>query len=224
MTKLFTFLVGRFDSFDQAQSDESYYAVQMRHCAVAIPELGSRILYVEQAMMSALDAPYRQRIYVLDNSDEEGYDVSSKVFELVDDELQTSMVGYCDSEELQHQIVLNANDVEEKEGCGVHLHWDGAKFEGGNLGKQCASSLAGASYIKTDAAISEESMLTWDRGYGANDGQVWGAVAGPYRFDKRSQGASSRMRRSLLRSARIAFVRDSNHNSDDETVFACVRK
>ena len=64
-------LTGHFDSSDQANSNSAYYAVSLQSCPVDAPELGTDVLYVEQALVDNLADPYRQRLYVLEQVDEE---------------------------------------------------------------------------------------------------------------------------------------------------------
>ena len=44
------------------------------------------------------------------------------------------------------------------------------------------STLRGATYAVSDVTLSATQILSWDRGYDAQDNQVWGAEAGPYEF------------------------------------------
>ena len=55
--------------------------MSLRSCEAIVEGLGERVLYVEQAMMDALDRPYRQRIYSVEEV--EGR-VVSRVFAMDD--------------------------------------------------------------------------------------------------------------------------------------------
>jgi hypothetical protein len=86
-------LTGRFDSSAQAARDPQYFGVQLHACPVALPALGEHVVYVEQAMLSAIDAPYRQRLYVVSG---DAAQVVSAVLEL---DAPEQVIGVCDFSE-----------------------------------------------------------------------------------------------------------------------------
>ena len=102
------------------------------------------------------------------------------MFEL---EAPQSFVGTCDEGTVRE---VQPEDAIPRAGCEVHLEWNGSTFEGGTQGQDCASTLNGASYATSEVSLSEGLLESWDRGYDADDVQVWGAVAGPYRFERRT--------------------------------------
>jgi len=173
-------LSGRFDSSAQAAADpEHFKAVQLHTCVVLAPELGPRVLYIEQAMLDQVRAPYRQRLYVIEPGP--GGSVVSRVFELRD---PGPSVGLCDAPTGPRRFA--AAEVEEREGCRVELVRAGELYRGGTTGKACSSSLAGASYATSEVRVSAGTIESWDRGFDAGDHQVWGAQVGPYRFERRT--------------------------------------
>lgn len=178
----FRMLTGRFDSEDQAASDKSFYAVQLQTCAVAAPELGSRVLYVEQALMTKLSSPYRQRLYVVDDVAGAPGSVESKVFEL---ESPSAAVGLCDK---APDTTFAASEAIAREGCAVRLAWDAAngEFVGGTDGKACESDLNGASYATSKVTLKSDALESLDQGFDSSGMQVWGAVKGPYVFVRRT--------------------------------------
>lgn len=177
LDRLEEFLVGRFDSSLQSTQQPQYYSIQLLSCPVDAPDLGDRVVYVEQASMDSLSEPYRQRLYVLSADDEAGT-AETVIYSLVS---PGSWVGLCAEDEL---ATLDESDVELREGCGVQLTWqeDTATFEGGTVGESCSSSLGGAAYATSEVWMSEDRLDSWDRGFDANGFQVWGAVDGPYEF------------------------------------------
>ena len=180
--EIFRRLTGRFDSEAQAQNDKAFYAVQLQTCVVSAPELGERVLYVEQAMMTKLDAPYRQRLYVIEPVSGSTTKVTSGVFELV---APKAAVHLCDAETM---ATFSSTDVELREGCSVHLEWnhETATFNGGTEGTACASTLNGASYATSEVIVRADGLSSWDRGFDAEGDQVWGAVKGGYEFVRRT--------------------------------------
>jgi len=175
---VFEWLKGDFDSAEQAREDRSYFAVSLRACETNIRGVDEPVLYVEQAMMTDLNRPYRQRIYRVENVDGR---VVSHVYGM-DDEVNRAMIGACDQAQMPE---LSVDDIEERTGCAVWLTPDGPeRFAGGTEGSLCKSSLSGASYATSEVVLSADTIQSWDQGWSASDQQVWGAVSGPYIFKR----------------------------------------
>jgi CpeT protein len=173
--RLHRWLSGSFDSVDQAAADPAYFEITLAVCPVSAPELGSRVLYVEQAKLGS--APYRQRLYVVDPLN--ATSAVSRVFELAAPE---AAVGTCTK---ATPITFAAKDAEVREGCEVVLEWKGDRFEGGTPPDKCKSTLSGASYATTEVTIRSDGLVSWDRGWTAAKKQVWGATKGGYTFVRR---------------------------------------
>lgn len=176
---LATWMTGKFSSEEQAAADsENFLDI---HLAVAPiwPEARDGIwLYVEQAARSALDRPYRQRCYRL-YRDGDGAPVS-EIYTIRD---AKRFVGGVDAAETL--ATLTPEDLELREGCSIRLQRLGPwTFHGGTAGKDCGSSLRGASYATSTATITPTELRSWDRGWNAGDRQVWGAEKGAYIFKK----------------------------------------
>lgn len=171
-------LTGRFDSSAQSQTSPSYFAVQLHMCPLDLPDLGERVLYVEQAMMTSLDAPYRQRVYVLSENEDEGTVISAS-YTLLQPE---RFVGTCRGEDVPR---INILDTELRSGCEVVMRAEGEGYTGSTIDKNCGSTLNGATYATSELSLTSDSFSSWDRGYDAMDNQVWGAEAGPYVFDRK---------------------------------------
>lgn len=171
------YLTGSFDSADQAKRDTSYFDIHLTICEVQVADLGPRVLYVEQARADTLSAPYRQRLYVLEAKGDKSV---SRVFEF---KLPGRVKGLCAD---TSRVTIVPSDVEERAGCRVELAWDGVAFKGGTVGKECGSTLNGATYASSEVVLDAAGMTSWDRGYDADGKQVWGAVKGAYEFVRRS--------------------------------------
>jgi CpeT protein len=173
-------LIGRYDSAEQAARDPAFKSIHLVICPALAPELGERVLYVEQASADALDKPYRQRLYVVDSLGAE--QVTSRVFELKN---PTAAVGLCDRGTLARFVRA---DVEERLGCAVSLHREGTAFVGSTTGRTCTSTLRGAAWATSEVRLDEHGLVSWDRGFDEGARQVWGAVSGPYEFVRRTPG------------------------------------
>ena len=169
-------LSGHFDSSEQAASNSAYYAVSLKACDVEAPEFGSEVLYVEQALLSDLNAPYRQRLYVVEQLDDDT--VQSTIYSLINED---SAIGLCDRSET---VSFTSSDVTLRQGCHVTLEWNGTGFAGATEENSCESSLNGASYATSLVETTPSVISSWDQGRNSMGEQVWGAVDGPYIFSR----------------------------------------
>jgi hypothetical protein len=172
-------LVGRFDTSSQPATDPRFRAVTLSACPVSAPTLGVEVLYVEQALAETPGEPYRQRLYVLETSDTG--EVTSRVFQARVAGSASRLTGLCALPER----VVDGGLFEERTGCAVVMRTEGDALVGGTVGTGCASTLEGATYATSEVRLTDTRITSWDRGYDASGGQVWGAVAGPYEFDRR---------------------------------------
>jgi hypothetical protein len=174
--KLHTFLIGTFDSSAQASAQaQDFRPIVLTICPVAAPELGPRVLYVEQAVQSTVDKPYRQRLYVV----EPGQDAATAVSRVLELKTPSAAIGLCSQPQ---RPAFSASDVEEKRGCAVTLKWNGKEFVGATQGTECPSTLRGARYATSEVTLTESRLISWDRGYDTSGNQVWGSEKGPYVF------------------------------------------
>lgn len=181
--RLFNYLSGSWDTADQSVADPRFYEIRLSICPVEAPELGQRVLYVEQAMATTPHAPYRQRLYVIEPvPGGRAVDARSRVYELAN---PSAAVGGCGRLGLAS---FHGTDALERPGCAVNLSWneETASFIGGTNGRECLSTLRGATYATTEVTLGRERLDSLDRGWSATDVQLWGSTAGAYRFVRRS--------------------------------------
>lgn len=170
-------LAGSYTSAAQAKADPEYFEVHLHMTPIWTGRSDGQWLYVEQAMATALDKPYRQRVYRVTDSDDGA--VVSMVFELPN---AVDRVGAW-----RTPTAFEADSPDKlvgREGCVIRLEPSGEAWVGSTNGKDCLSSLRGASYATSEVRIFDGRLETWDRGFDANDTQVWGAKKGPYVFVK----------------------------------------
>ena len=92
---------------------------------------------------------------------------------------EASWVGACDQSTTR---TLTASQITERGGCEVYLKWENNQFDGGTRGTGCRSTLSGASYATSEVTMDLAEIRSWDRGYNAQDQQVWGSESGAYIF------------------------------------------
>jgi hypothetical protein len=132
-------------------------------------------LYVEQAVAEHQDRPYRQRVYRIRQVAEGLYE--SSVFTPPEPE---RLVGAWTHEEPLAELA--PADLAQRDGCAILMRRRGDAFIGGTLGRLCTSQLRGAAYATSDVIITADRVVSWDRGFDADNHQVWGAENGGYVF------------------------------------------
>nr|WP_321225102.1 chromophore lyase CpcT/CpeT [uncultured Psychroserpens sp.] len=176
LPELFSIMQGSFDSEIQSQVDSTYFNISL-HMYPIWPDKGN-FLYVEQALNTKQDKPYRQRIYEVTQLNDSLY--SSAIYTIKNDSL---WVGKWKSP--KDFDTLSMSDVSKKEGCEVILKRISPNFFKGKTGdKTCKSSLYGASYATSEVEIMEDKIISWDRGFDDRDEHIWGAEKGGYIFNK----------------------------------------
>jgi len=180
LRELATWMSGRYSSAIQAKKDPDFFAISlvMKRIWRAAGDNGYW-LYVEQAMEG--QAPYRQRVYRLERISDAK--LVSKVYELRPSDAQKAVGAWKEKEPLTW---LSPTELAEKEGCGVYLarHASGTAYGGETEEKTCLTTYQGASYTTSRVELTSTQLASWDRGWDASGVQVWGAVKGPYVFDK----------------------------------------
>jgi CpeT protein len=85
----------------------------------------------------------------------------------------------------QKLAALSRDSLINRQGCGIYLHkFADQSFSGSTPGKQCLSSMRGASYATSEVTIYPDRVISWDRGWDSKNVQVWGAVRSGYVFLK----------------------------------------
>ncbi len=183
---------GHYTSELQSKKDSTYFNISLR--MTPIWKSKGAYLYVEQAMASKQDKPYRVRIYKL--SERPDGKIVSEIYTLKDEK---AWIGkYTDPTLFD---ALTEADLDLKSGCEVVLErlskntFRGATevvlerlskntFRGATGEKTCPSELRGASYATSKVTVTKNSILSWDQGFDAVGKQVWGAEKGGYEFLK----------------------------------------
>lgn len=170
-------MTGTFSSEDQALADTSYFSISLHIYPLSPKGTDGIWLYVEQAMASKLDKPYRQRVYCLTAKADSTF--QSSIFTLNDP------LRFAGKPELVS--ALPSDSLVPRHGCEVVLAWNAEKscFAGSTGANSCPSDLRGASYATSEVELYADRMLSWDRGFNPEGKQVWGAENGGYIFRKK---------------------------------------
>ncbi len=174
-------MVGAFSSEMQSKSDSDYFNIHLHMAAIWPDRKDGYWLYVEQAVAQALKKPYRQRIYHVYKQDDET--LVSKVFEI---NTPLRFAGAWSNTDLLKG--LTTDSLIDRQGCAIFLHKDkDGNFSGSTPGKECLSSLRGATYATSEVVIYADKLVSWDRGWDKDGKQVWGAEKGGYQFIKQKE-------------------------------------
>jgi len=168
---------GSFSSKAQSERDPAFFAVHLHMAPIWPLRDDGPWLYVEQAMATSLDKPYRQRVYHVVGLD--ARTVRSDVYELPGDPLAFAG-AWRDPSKING---FSPDDLVLRDGCSITLvRQPDGDWQGSTDGTSCPSSLRGAKYATSEVRVVEDLLLSWDRGFDASGTQVWGAKSGAYEF------------------------------------------
>jgi hypothetical protein len=171
-------LAADFSNQAQAMENPPFFA-HIRVCMRPLPWslLNGLSLYVEQAYDYELHIPYRVRVLqlvtVADHIEILNY--------MVEDEAEF----YGAARQKERLAALTADRLRLLPGCNMIVTWDGHSFHGKVVpGKQCLVERRGKkTYLDSEFTLNEREFISLDRGRDPEtDAQVWGAIAGPFRF------------------------------------------
>ncbi len=174
--KLIEMMNGSFSSKEQSASNESYLEINL-HMYRIWEDFDEIYFYVEQAAADTPDKPYRQRVYMIEETGDGEFKSTIYTFHN-----ERYFAGKW--KDLSFFENFDNTILSEKEGCDVMLKLEGSGFVGSTNGKDCKSELRGASYATSEVKISADQLSSWDRGFDSSDAQVWGATEGPYIFKR----------------------------------------
>lgn len=172
-------LAGHYSSAAQSKEDPSFFDVRLHIVPIWPDRTDGPWLYVEQAMATDQEKPYRQRIYrVLPIP---GGKAESVIYELPGDPLRWAGAW----RDVSRFNALDPGILQLRAGCSVMLAYEGPDaLRGTTAGSGCGSALRGAAYATSEVTVTRGLLTSWDRGFDAAGKQVWGSVKGPYRFVK----------------------------------------
>lgn len=181
---LLRWMAADFSNQAQAFENPPFYA-HIRVCMRPLPYslLSGASLFLEQAYDYLLTSPYRLRVLKFTPQDDrillENY--------LVREEQHF----YGASRNLELLSQLQPHQVEKMPGCNMIVEWTGQSFKGRVDGKGCIVNRKGQStYLDNEFEVDGEQLLSLDRGRDLEtDELVWGSIAGPFQFLRRTSFA-----------------------------------
>ncbi len=171
---------GSFSSAAQAAADTvNYFPIHLEMYPIWQDRTDGAWLYVEQAVETSLERPYRQRVYRL--AEEENGVISSTVYTLP--EPLDRFIQVHDNPVIFETITPDSLSL--RNGCAIFLtrNEDGS-FTGSTIGTDCVSTLHGATHASSEVTVTDSLLTSWDRGWDDDGNQIWGVTTGGYQFMK----------------------------------------
>jgi hypothetical protein len=179
LDKVYKMIRGSYNSSMQNKIDSSYYNISLEMHPVW-KDSGERWLYVERALASQKDQPYRVSMYKLVRKDDNA--IVCEVYTIPNEKKYYGK--FKNPKAFQY---LTPEYLELREGCEITIKKDKDGFYSGATGKNsCLSVRNGATYTTSLVLIREYQFISWDRGFDADGNQIWGAEKGGYIFNKGS--------------------------------------
>ena len=173
LQELVNIMQGHYTSEQQSVRDTTYFNISLR--MTPIWKQKGNYLFVEQAMATKQDKPYRVRIYKI--SQQKNL-VVSEIYTIKNEK---NWIGKWATP--QAYDALPMTDIDLKKGCEVILdRVEKNKFIGKTGIQTCPSELRGASFASSIVTVTANRLDSWDQGFDKAGKQVWGAEKGGYEF------------------------------------------
>lgn len=177
------YLEGTMDTSLQAATNPKAPKVRMTTCRITLagtsefPD-GTVFLYQEQALLTDLDRPYRQRFLQISPSlaTQRVRSLSFKPRNLAD------LAGFCARPASSRTVQIHELGTPV---CSVFLKPTPTGYIGNTPIDGCPANFRGAVRITNQILLGPDGMDTWDRGFDASGKQVWGAETESYQFRRR---------------------------------------
>jgi CpeT/CpcT family (DUF1001) len=178
LKKLGSWMEGAFSSNLQSVQDSDFFDIRLHISKIWKNNTDGLWFYVEQAVATSLEKPYRQRVYHLTQKNDTTFE--SAVYTITK---PLRFAGEWKKKDGLSQLSIDS--LETRKGCSVFLvKKDKNTFEGSTHEKDCESDLRGAKYASSKVTVMKDRLLSWDQGFDGEGKQVWGATKGGYIFLK----------------------------------------
>lgn len=181
---LTTYMQGSFSSAAQARSDTDYFDIELEMVRIWPEQADGVWLYIEQAVASKKDKPYRQRIYHVQEQDDNTF--TSTMYRINNGE-----DWFGTYKEPARFYKLSMDSISLIPGCAITMTPEGDHFVGSTNEKDCTNAWGKATYATSEVEVYNDRLISWDRGWNDEDAQVWGAEKGGYVFMKRTNSGLS---------------------------------
>lgn len=173
-------MVGEFNNRKQAIDDPVWYVhLKLWHRPVSC-HIGDQCIFAEQANVLQMDQPYRQRLLVLTQETEQRIRGQYWAFK----NPQKYKAAGVQPDLLES---VTAQDLIELPGCKLDIEFNENQYIAQpNPNLKCCFDYAGKTrQVVIGFEVQSHRFTSYDRGVDPETGQsLWGALMGPYQFDK----------------------------------------
>jgi len=176
--RLVKMMEGSYSSEEQSKNDTDYFDIRLYIKRVWSYRTDGKWLYFEEVEASDPDKPHRQGVYRITNTYEGRFE--SAVFTLNDP------LRFADEWKKENSLSgLIPDSLNLMKGCAVTftLMNDGS-YKGSTEGKYCANDHKGGKYSTSEVKLSQDGIISWNKGFDENDKMVWGVAKGGYVFKR----------------------------------------
>lgn len=175
--ELTTWFEGSYTSERQAQADSTYANERLEILRIWLDRTDGTWFVVERFLVSNPDVPLQQSVMNLRAVEDNITEIRVYAWKTTD---KASLL-WRNSERAGD---FSPSDLGLMRGCEMYFQRNATTFFGGTHGTACRSSVGGASYVSQSMSISATSIALWERGFTAENKQVFGSVKGPYYYLK----------------------------------------
>ena len=173
-------LVGDYSNAAQAKANPAVVELVLHVRPIWADRIDGLWLYVESALASTPDNPYRQRVYqVVDGN--EALSVDSRIYDFPENPSR-----YAGAWKAARPLdALSPDLLVPRAGCTTTFQraadgsWQGAMRAG-----ECATNHNGAAYTRSEVTLTRDALSVMDRAYDTAGNVVWEASPEPLRFEK----------------------------------------
>ncbi|MEQ8466360.1 CpcT/CpeT family chromophore lyase [Coleofasciculus sp. E1-EBD-02] len=190
---LASYMAGQFDNQQQALAEPVWY-VHLHLWQRPIPLFSddSLTLFAEQAPITNLDRPYRQRILRLYQSDQSSTGLQVQYYQIKNPDAVRG--AGCHPELLQQ---LTRDDIIGLPDCRLNVQMQQIGLNNYEFtttsasDRPCRFSYQGNNYqVSLGFEVTADEFRSYDKGIDPSTGKAtWGALLGPFRFTKRQDFA-----------------------------------
>jgi hypothetical protein len=179
---LVEYLIGEFDNIEQSKEEPTWYVpLRLWHRLLPYPIQGKLAIFAEQANVTSLERPYRQRILVIEEQVDGALAVQFWAFKN-----PTRFRGAGANPDLLKDALESELDLLPQCWLNIEQVGDRLKAEPRKGDRCCFTYEDKLRQVVLGFEASQTAFLSYDRGVDPETGQsLWGAMMGPYRHQKR---------------------------------------
>lgn len=171
-----SWIEGSYSSEKQSRSDSSFANQRLEVRRIWMDRTDGVWFVMERFHADSSTSPLQQRVLHIHGVEENLTEM--RVFAWKN---PSKTIGLWKNTDVASQF--SDSDLRVLRGCEMYLQRDATSFFGGTHGMAC-SSIPGTSYTSITVRIADQGLAFWERGYSADNKQIFGSEKGPYYYLK----------------------------------------